>query len=100
MVENPRLRIARSRIENAFPAQIATVCAEVKRNALMTGIKQDGEGIADDSFASLVGLSDLISGKRHSDASGMSRVPVGLGHLAAIRLQPVEILNLGAVDRP
>ena len=64
----------------------------------VVGVEEDGERVADDALALLAHLGDLIAGQHHAEAARVAGVPIGIGHLGAVRLEPVEVLDLRAVN--
>jgi len=69
-----------------------------ERHGRILRVEQDRQGVVDDWTSLRVGLLDGITHQRDAEALDVRRVPRRVGHLAAGRLVPVEILHLRAAN--
>src|SRR5690606_8159966 len=45
-------------------------------------------------------LTERLSAQTDRHGAGPGRIPLGFGHLRPVRLEPADVVDLGAVDRP
>src|SRR5262245_33504980 len=100
VLESPWRRVIIKGVEDTFPTQVAAPRAKSKGEWLVTRIKQDGKGITDNSLPLIAHLGDLIARQHHADGTTVSGMPVGLGHFITVGFDPVEILNISAINWP
>src|SRR5262249_1955953 len=64
----------------------------------LVGVEQDEEGLVPHRMSLVVDLLDGVPGELESEESALPVVPLLVGHLASVRLEPGEILDGGAAD--
>jgi hypothetical protein len=87
-------------LELACPADVALSRAETERNRFVVSIEKDGERIANDTIPMFTNFGDLIAGQHHAETPRESRRPIAIGHFSPVGLEPVEVFDLRAVNRP
>ena len=69
-----------------------------ERDRLVVGVEQQQQRVADDRFAALVHVADQVAGQAHAQALDEAGVPGVVGHLLAGRVEPGNVLDVGAAD--
>src|SRR5690348_3069177 len=99
MCEGLGQSVRRSGVKNGRPAKIPPACAEAEIDGFVVSIEKQGKAVAGDALTPVADFSDLLAGQAHAEAMSATLIPVGVGHLRAVRLEPVDILDPGAVNR-
>ena len=73
---------------------------EHESHRLVEGIKEQEEGIVLHRLAVHVAHVHGVAADHHAEAERKAGVPVFLGHLGAIDVEPHDILHAGAADAP
>ncbi len=65
----------------------------------MIGIEQQNQAIVDDPLAALVGGGDFLAVQKNPNGLGQAVMPLLLGHLPAIGVEPEDVVHAGTMDR-
>src|SRR5260221_13076646 len=74
--ENSPAHVCTRRVEHKFPVLIPRAGTEAERDAFVVCIEQDKERAANDALALCVGFIDLTTEQAHTEAAGISGIPV------------------------
>ncbi len=93
-----RLAVALGGVEEERPIDLAATGAEAEGDGSVAGVQQDKEGAATDRLATLIAFADLVAKQAHAKAAGVGASPIAFCHFHAIWSEPVDVLDVGAVD--
>ena len=74
------------------------VAGSTNETAILVGVEQQQQRVADDPLAALVDLVDRVAVQPDAEPADVGRVPRVVGHLAARRVEPRDVLDVGAAD--
>src|SRR4030095_9910724 len=100
LIEWAGRRVHRRSVEDALPAQLQLPRAEAKLDRLVVGVEKEGEGVTNDPFPLFVRLADLVPKQAHAENAGVTSIPIRVGHFGSVGLDPVNVLDVRAMNRP
>src|SRR5258707_15622273 len=77
----------------------AGACRQAERHRLVVGVEEDEEAIVDDRLASLIRRGNALAAEEDADAAGKSVLPIVVGHLAAVGLEPADVADVNTAQR-
>src|SRR6185369_14967659 len=72
---------------------------QAEGDGFVMGIEEDVEAVVDDALAARIGVGQRLAVEIDADAASEAVVPVVAGHLLAVRLEPADVADAGAVQR-
>src|SRR5688572_26816484 len=97
-VVRPFLDGRRNGVERAHPGRSRADRREGERHLVRVRVEQDQHRIAPHLAPPLVNLVERVADHQYSERSRERRVPRLVGHLASRRIEPVDVLGLGAAN--
>ena len=85
-------------IKNQLPTNAALVGGKDECDRLVVRVEEQEEGIVPDRITLSIHLCDRVSGKPHAETTGKSLAPVLFGHFFAVRPEPGNVFDFGAMN--
>src|SRR3954467_10884580 len=86
-------------MESDEPTRIGRELREREFDALVVRVEQDQEVAVHDAPPALVGLEQAFAGEVHAQTASEVLLPLLLGHLRPVGLEPRDILYVGSAQR-
>src|SRR5687767_2380838 len=95
----PQIRHRLIRVDRFHPLIAPWTLGQLERELLVMSVEENVEAVPDDRLAAPIRRRDSATVEEHADRSRESALPVLIGHLRPVGLEPADVADVFAVQR-